>query len=328
MALTVNYTISPATVAATLYRSTGSKINLLNLPTDKVVLDKQKNSFTYNDGVNNTHYSFVVETVDANGRKNYSVIEDVIYKKEVGPGSPKITRGYFDFGVYGEVTSEELGITPDGARDYINSIAGNTPPLDGVDTTNIWYKCLVNKRIIFIPKNRMFYMGVTSAYSQATLYKTRLCDENGLVDNCPTMMLKGREYKWRSLCHHNTDLTGAAALAAIKDIGVENGRKLRTEMGMYLCLTRSTIWLAGTDKDGLGLPTESSATQAPFRGGWNAPLGENTAIKACGLGTHVWPLVGGVCFVHMTQTPTLGVQGLSDYPPNLVAQIPVLELLD
>lgn len=328
MALSVKYNVSPEASLVTLYRSVGSKIDLNNLPTNKVILDKNKSEYTYSDAVNNTYYSVVIETTDVNGYKNYSPIQDVLYKSELGPGPSKITRGYFDFGVYGEVTSEELGITPDGARDFVNSIAGDTPVLGGAEPSNIWVKCLVNKRIIFIPKNRMFYMGPTSSYSAATLYKTRLCDQQGLVDDCPTMVLKGREYKWRSLCHHNTDLTGAAALAAIKDIGIENGRKLRSEIGMYLCLTRSTVGMAGVDKDGLGLPAEPSNTQAAFRGGYFNHFDVDSVIKAYGLGTHVWPAAGSGCFVYMLPSPVLGVQGLSDNHPHLVAAIPVLELLD
>ncbi|UYE93544.1 hypothetical protein [Shewanella phage FishSpeaker] len=326
MALTVNYKVSPDATLARLYRSIGSKIDLTNLPANPTVLDKTKTQYVYPDGVNNTHYSFVVETTDINGNKNFSSIQDILYKTELGPGPTKVTRGYFDFGVFGEVSSEELGANPHALRDYINTISGNCPALDG-PTGQGWFKCLVNKKIIYIPKDVRFYHGASVSYTKAVLYPTRLCDDNGLFDDCPIITLKGRQYKWRSLAHHDTSLTGAAALAAIKDIGSGTFlTKQRSEIMMMVCLTASNY--GGADFDGLGLPVAPSTGGAPFRAGELKPFNNDPAFKAYGMGTTGWPNNGSGIFAYQANPPSLGQQGVSSSSPYYVCSVPILELLD
>lgn len=335
MALTINYKVSPDTVTATLYRSIGSKIDLRSLPGSPTVLDKAKTQYVYSDGVNNTHYSFVIETIDVNGRKNYSPIQDIFYKTELGPGPTKITRGYFDFGVYGELTSEELGISPDALRDIILADGGNPPVLSSTPgiPDNLWYKCLVNKRVLYIPAGRFLHLGFTINRTAANTYSlTRLCDANGLVDDCMIISVNGNDYKLRTFLHHDADLTGPAALAAMKDCVVDGGRKDRSEIGMYTCLTTGAAGGShiGTDKEGFGLPYDGSGTTALFRGGNITPLGGTAGERRISsLGGDSWPSAGTTVGTGYDPIPTTQrAGGGSSNPLYYWTLIPILELLD
>lgn len=318
MALTVNYKLSPDTSVATLYRAIGAKIDIYNLPTDKVVLNKLKTEHVYTDGTDGVHYSFIVESVDSNGRKNYSSIQDVIYKNELGPGPSRITRGYFDFGVYGEVSDEELGISIQGVRDYLSLTFPKIPLFEIVGTG--WYKCLVDGKVIFIPKGAWLLGGYTSYYTATTYNSWGLVDSKFGFDECLTIFLGGNEYKIRSIAHHDTRLTGAEALAAMKNTVVSS--KHRREIGMYACLSSASGGSAGTAPEDFGYPPTSNPSSAYFRGG--VANSEHRDYVNIAVGTSAWPGAGAIVYSTNNPTPGVGVAG-DTYNARFIY---VLELLD
>lgn len=318
MALTVNYKLSPDTSVATLYREIGAKIDIYNLPTDKVVLNKLKTEHVYPDGIDGVHYSFIVESIDSNGRKNYSSIQDVIYKNELGPGPSRITRGYFDFGVYGEVSDEELGISIQGVRDYLSLTLPDVPLFEIVDTG--WYKCLVDGKVIFIPKGAWVASGYTQSHAGTTYNRWGLVDSKFGFDECQTIVLNGNEYKIRSIAHHDTRLTGAAALAAMKNTTVST--KLRREIGMYACLSSASGGGAGTAPEDFGYPRTSNASSAYFRGG--VANREHANFVNIAVGNAAWPGTGAIVYSTNSPTPGLGTTASVHYSRFIY----VLELLD
>lgn len=244
MALAIEYVLDPNTVSATLSRTIGRKM-IPGEPVDDVVpLLMDETVYVYPDGVDGLTYGFKITATDSDGKSVDSNIFHMVYKNDFGPGkSNTITKGYFDFGVYETLTPAEFGMSPQAVRDLI---ASQGFPSMGVGyTTGItgWHKCLVEGKVILIPKNFFITLGTSAPTSHIPVNHVN----SGLIsikpdgktgfDACPTVTIEGREYKWRGIKHWVGNPEDLAVPLKSTIAMVSYGRL--TEMDLFLSLTQN-----------------------------------------------------------------------------------------
>lgn len=210
MSISINYSCDPNTVSLKLYIETGKEIDLKNLPLNQVDLDKEQTEYVYSDVVNKEVYSTVVEAIDADGNKSYSSVQTVMYLMNPGPGNNTVVRGRYDFGVMDILTNEEFGenflaIRDQFAQDFPLMI---TP--EGNKNSVKWYKCLVEKKVIFIPvadNNSPLVFSSNSLNNPTNVSSERyVAPNNGLFNTdgstgfteSPSALVGGLEYKQRT----------------------------------------------------------------------------------------------------------------------------------
>lgn len=200
MALIVKYTLDPSTVTAVLRRTVGGVFDANNI-TDTVNIEGTV-EHAYNDAVIGQSYGFLITAYDAEGKGIDSASFNTIYLGDTGPGKNSVvTRGYFDFGVIEELSVTEFGKHPLELRDelastVLPSLASGrmSVPIAG------WYKCLVEGKVIFIPKN-FFLASVIYKITPNDLISQGLIsngpDGTYNFDNNPIITIRGYKYRWR-----------------------------------------------------------------------------------------------------------------------------------
>lgn len=324
MALTVKYQLDPATVSATLKRTVGDIFNPSSI-FDTVELTVGNSSYTYSDGVDGTVYGFFIEATDSSGDTISGNPFNMVYKEDTGPGNQQtVTRGYFDYGVYEFLTTQQFGMTPDQVRAEVVALGYPNMGLSYTGPETGWYKCLVEGKVIFIPKNYFVYLdGAITEMNETRVRKSGLISvgSNGKnsFENCPVVTINGLRYRWRAMKHwkgEHADLN-----SVIRDCLVINYDS-KTEMDLALIFTANTT--AGYDPSLKGA-LSNGATVPPFvAGNDNLAFGPTSNAGAMVLGNSNWPNAGGTFRLigtdHKWYQLTSAIYGAK--------MIPVLELLD
>lgn len=331
MALTINYALDPAAVSATLERVVNKTFDFGVVADDVVDLVTSETMHVYSDGVAGTRYGFKVTQTDAEGGVTVSDPFHMVYLEDTGPGkNNQVTRGYFDFGVIDILTDEEFGSTTEALRVQLATTSLPNIAVGYSDTGKLgWYKCLVEGKVIFIPKN--FYLYIPTYAGEQT--KTHLL-QNGLVstraeggldfNDCPIMTIRGRRYRWRGIKHWvgnpvdlDVPLKQTTAIGTYPD---HYGRA--TEADLYYTLCNTTV--QGYDPGLIGNVSKGQ-TRPPFVAGNNScQFGVRPTSGMTLMGTSRWPEAHyGRCIAN---TPPIWVLGYSN--PNYIKFVPVLELLD
>ncbi|UYE93543.1 hypothetical protein [Shewanella phage FishSpeaker] len=326
MALTINYALDPNTASAVLKRTVGRDYSPGQAPDDTVTLDVGAAAYSYADGVEGTKYGFMITATDSTGKTIDSNPFSLVYFEDTGPGvQNKPTRGYPDFGVFEFLTTAQFGKTPSEVRDMVIALGFPSVGLPYTGTTTGWYKCLVDGKIILIPKN--FFIYLDSILSQ--MIPSRLIS-SGLIsagaagahnfDNCPIVTIGGLNYKWRGLKHWTGDLVDIndkLKETTAKDYGRSS------EADMYMCLTNPTTANAGYDP-GLSGASNVGKTLPPFvAGDDNLIFGPTANAGMVLLGNANWPNANGAFRLMGTTANWFSSTG-SIYGAKMV---PVLELV-
>lgn len=298
MALIVKYTLDPSTVTAVLRRTVGGVFDANNI-TDTVNIEGTV-EHTYNDAVTGQSYGFLITAYDAEGKGIDSATFNTIYLGDTGPGkNSAVTRGYVDFGVIEELSVAEFGKHPLELRDELASTV--LPSLSSgrmSDVTPGWYKCLVDNKVIFIPRN-FFLVLAMNKFTPNDLISQGLISNgpNGTYnfDNNPIMTIRGYKYRWRLMKSWTGETPDVGK--KIKTIGPIDYTG-RTEYDLFCALCgsfRGTMNYSGYDSNlsgtippvGTRLPpficgeikTSDSYPSVPHNENWPGPMMSTANLK-------------------------------------------------
>lgn len=155
MSLTVNWKAADGAAKYRVYRATKRFTNS-SLPTDKVEVNADVLSKTYDDAVRNTTYWFSISSVDTDGVETFGEPFAVGYFPETGVGPSKLLRGDWSFGYFGEVGPTDL-FTSAQLQSWLSSKGATGTPYTTALT--VWHKFVVNGKIIFVPDRYITYQG-------------------------------------------------------------------------------------------------------------------------------------------------------------------------
>lgn len=291
MALIVKYTLDPSTVTAVLRRTVGGVFDANNI-TDTVNIEGTV-EHAYNDAVIGRSYGFLITAYDAEGKGIDSASFNTIYLGDTGPGKNSVvTRGYFDFGVIEELSVVEFGKHPLELRDELASTILPSLPVGKMsDPTAGWYKCLVDGKIIFIPRN--FYFRVHNGKLTANDVVSYGLVSNGPdgtynFDNNPIVTIRGYKYRWRMMKHWLGDLPDVSGQIKTLDPTVDLAGRTEFDLFYALCGAKRYIappgstqpaWVnvSGFDPNLSGTPPTKTTSIPPFIGG-EIVVGNNGGI--------------------------------------------------
>lgn len=320
MALTVRFKLDANAVSVKLDRTVGGPFDP-NSISDSVDITG-KSGHTYSDGVFGQKYGFRITATDANGVEVESFPFNTVYVEDTGPGNKNVvTRGYFDFGVYEFLTSSQFGISPsevvEGLRATFPAVA---PMVNSADTG--WYKCLVEGKVIFIPKNFYMNVGASNAITPPSLVNSGLLASDGgsgfNFNACPIVTVGGRQFKFRGIKHWSGDL--ADVTPQLKNHATVSYAG-KTEADLYFALCASTS--VGYDPTLEGKPV-GALTVPPFVAGDNSIFfGPTTNAGMVLMGSVNWPAAGGKFRLIGTDMKWYSLD-LAGYTAKIV---PVLELV-
>lgn len=300
MSLSIKYTYPEGATTLYLYLKVGEIIDIKYLPDNPIELSSSESEYVVEDSVEGELYSVVLKSVDANGFVDIGNVQNICYVADPGPGNKFIQRGYPDFGVYGELTNEEFGISPEALRAKLINEHGLVLPgqyVYGAGGTS-WYKCLVDGKVIFIPKNYLLYRGRIDTNSNATLMI-----QDGLIskdpysgkytfDGCPEVIIGGYKYRWRGMKAWVDSEVVDDDLTSVLKVTTENyvNWGMRNEAVMFGCLSNTLT----SGYDPLNEGYTHTSNQPPFDAGESETLSiVNTNNLVCVPGNVNFPNVGG-----------------------------------
>lgn len=300
MALIVKYTLDPRTVTAVLRRTVGGVFDANNI-TDTVNIEGTV-EHTYNDAVIGQSYGFLITAYDAEGKGIDSATFNTIYLGDTGPGKNSVvTRGYFDFGVIEELSVAEFGKHPLEVRDELASTILPSLPTGSMSTTNAgWYKCLVDGKVIFIPKNFHFRVALPKLTANDIVsygLVSKGPDGTYNFDNNPIVTIRGYKYRWRMMKHWLGDLPDVSDQIKTLDKTVDYAGRTEFDLFYALCGARREIPTPGSssgydldvtgyDPNLSGTPPTTTMPIPPFIGG-DIVVGISTSISV--LHCPLWP---------------------------------------
>lgn len=136
---------------------------------------------------------FLVSAEDADGLIVYDQCFPSGNFPTSGAGPQDIIRGDWEFGIFGEVSTEELF-----SKVEIGTMlraAGKTDSVTAGNTFTKWVKCIVNGKIIYVPD--MYFFTPPQMGNKATfLENAGLGLTTGFV-TCPIFSKNGFDYKYR-----------------------------------------------------------------------------------------------------------------------------------
>ena len=194
MSLVINWENIPQATGYSVYWSE-NKFTMATLPVNPISIPAGVNECELLNVKRQTVYWIVIETLTAGGNSVFGQIFPLGYFPDTGPGPTTLMRGTWEFGLFGEVPSSEIGNYSDIYAALIS--AGVTAPINGTSQQpgGITYvKCIVAGKIIFMPT-----VCITGFQFQGNSVNYEKFGAGAGFDDttAPAINLKGRDYQHR-----------------------------------------------------------------------------------------------------------------------------------
>lgn len=174
----------------------------------------------------NTINWFAISAVDAAGLELFCEVFPMGNFPNTGPGPDTILRGNWDFGLFGELTVEQLFTNAELGAGVVAAGATVDQVTNGGRITK-WFKCIVNGKILFIPNNYIYLM--TEGGDKPTLLAQRKLSMSPGFPGAAILSKNGNDFMYRLPSYTRSVPAGRVASPASDDI-------LSSEAGMIAAL--------------------------------------------------------------------------------------------
>lgn len=189
---------------------------------------------------NNVHW-FALSAVDANGLELFCEVFPMGNFPNTGPGPDTILRGNWDFGLFGELSTEQLFTNAEVGAGIV--AAGAT--VDNVTSGNRitkWFKCIVNGKILFIPNNYIYLMNAGG--DKPTLLAQRKLSMTAGFPGAAVLSKNGNDFMYRLPSYTRSVPAGQITQPSSDDI-------MSSEAGMIAALETGALKI-GRNSVGVG----------------------------------------------------------------------------
>lgn len=191
----------------------------------------------------NTVHWFALSAVDADGLELFCEVFPMGNFPNTGPGPDTILRGDWDFGLFGELTTEQLFTNAELGSGIVAAGATVNEVTTGGRITK-WFKCIVNGKIIFIPNTFIYFM--QAGGDKPTLLAQRKLSMTAGFPGAAILSKNGNDFMYRLPSYTRSVPAGQISSPTRDDI-------LSSEAGMIAALETGSQKI-GRNAVGVGNP--------------------------------------------------------------------------